>query len=151
MKRITASVTQGGADAFAEAEFSTGLSNVTGQCFRIRRLEWLMPALASADSDASMTLSTKSQSSILFGSNACLAGISRKVELTTSGSPVYELFPNGVNYERDMDLLIVEESLFLEIDSTSTGAANQGAVVIWYEQRSISQVERLGIQASRLA
>lgn len=151
MKKLVGSVTQGSADAFAEAEIQTGLANVSNSAFRIRRIEWYMPALASADSEIMMSIAGRTLSAINLVAVSVLAGLWKKVELTTSGSPVYELFPNAERYDRDEDLVIVEESIFLQIDSTGTGASNSGSVVVWYEPRSITQTERLTIQAARLA
>lgn len=151
MKAISNIVTQGAADAYAQAEISTGLANVTNRCFRIRRIEWFMVALASADSNLQLSLCGRSLAAFDLFDNATLAAIWKQVELTTSGSPVYELYPNGVNYDRDMDLLIVEESLFLQVDSNGTGAANTCGIRIWVEDRTITTTERLSIQAARLA
>lgn len=151
IKWLTTTVQQGSADAFAEGELQTGLSNITGSCWRVRRIEFYVAALASADSDITVQLSGKSLAAVNVLANSCIAAVYRKVELTTSGSPVYEIWPNAQVYDRDYELLIVEESVYLTVDSSSTGAQNVAGVKIWVESRSITQTERLTIQASRLA
>lgn len=148
LKWLVAGVTQGSADAFAEAEFNTGLSNVTRTAYRIRRLEWSLPTVIGADSNAVMCLRRNSSASVTFaGSNAIIATRGVACELTTSGMIVYQTVLSD-SYARDEELLIVEESLFLQVDSTGTSATNTGYVRIGYETRTITENERLAIQAA---
>ena len=148
LQYLCATATQGSADAYAETAVSTGLSNVVKTAMRIRSIEWFLPALPSADSDISVALKRKTGSSVAFSNVAVIAGLSKKVELTTSGSPVYEQFPNVQYYERDMDLLIVEETLYFQIDSTTTSAANVAYLRIGFEYRTVTENERLQILAA---
>lgn len=148
LKWLSATVTQGSADAFAETEFQTGLSNVTRTAFRIRLIEWVLPFNIGADCNVEMQLGRNSQASINAAlANAVISTKRRGVELTTSGMIVLEAVILD-RYDRDMELLIVEESLFLRIDSASTAAANTGGIRIGYETRTITENERLSIQAS---
>lgn len=148
LRFLTASVSQGSADAFAEAEFQTGLSNVTRTAYRIRRIEWIFPALVGADCYIDMALRRNSSAALSLNlGNAGIAGARRSMELVTSGMAFQDLF-TSVPYSRDEELLIVEESLFLQLDSNGTSATNTGYIRIGYETRSITENERLSIQAA---
>lgn len=151
LRRLVGTVTQGSADAFAESEILTGLSNLTTQALRLRRVEFYNLILPSADSEIQVQISRRSLSAINQLAASCIVGYGRKVELTTSGSPVYETFPNAQDFDRDMELLIVEEVLYFQIDSASTGAANVAGVVLWVENRTITANEKLSLQAATLA
>lgn len=151
MKFFTGTVTQGSADAFAVAEISTGLANVSNQAFRIRQIEFYVPALIGADSDIGVILQGKTGTALDFTGASFLAGVSKKMELTTSGMVSMEQWPNVQKFSRDEDYLIVEESVFLLVDSTGTSNSNSAVVRVGYETRSISATDRLTIQAARLA
>lgn len=145
LRWLLGQATQGSADAFVEAEIATGLSNVTRSAFRIRRIEWYTPGVIGADSSVTMTLRRTSAASVSFlAANAMIGGRWVSTELTTSGMFTYEPFIT-IPYAKDEELLIVEETLFLQLDSTGTGNANTGAVRIGYEVRSITETERLSI------
>lgn len=149
LKFLYGSVTQGGADAFAEAEIATGLSNVTRTAYRIRTLEWLIPSLPGADSFVQVVLRRNSAAAIeISTNNAIIGSVQRSAELTTSGMTLQEVFPNRQVFDRDMELLIVEETLYLDVDSSTTGNVNTAAVRIGYETRTITENERLSIQAA---
>lgn len=147
LKWLSASVTQGSNDAFAETEFSTGLSNVTRQAFRIRCIEFLAPALPGVDSVVQLCLRRNSAAALTFNGQAIIAGMQRWAEFTTSGMTTQEQYPNRQLFEKDMEFLIVEEALYFQIDSNATSATNSALVRIAYETRSITENERLAIQA----
>lgn len=151
LKYLQALATQGSADAFVEVEFQTGLSNVTRSAFRIRTLEWqLGQALPSSADCMIQTMLRRNSTAALSVSNpnAVIAYFQRASDLTTSGVGIQELGPNVIIYPRDLDLLIVEESLFLQVDSAATGLANVAWVRIGYEVRTITENERLSVQAA---
>jgi len=148
LKWLIATATQGSADAFVENEFQTGLSNVTRTAFRIRRIEWGLPLLIGADCSFLVQLGRNSQAAITTTlGNPVINTVFRSMELTTSGMVVQDNSP-WIAYARDEELLIVEESLFLRLDSTGTSASNSCACRIGYEQRTITENERLSIQAA---
>jgi hypothetical protein len=149
LKWLAAQAVQGSADAFAEAEFQTGLSNVTKTAYRIRRIEWILPAMPGVDCALDAVIRRNSAAAMAIGglSNVLIAAKRRQVELVTSGMVMQELVI-AEDYRKDMELLIVEESLFLDIDSTSTSAANTVSIRIGYETRTITENERLSIQAA---
>jgi len=153
LKYLQAVATQGSADAFVEAEFQTGLSNVTRQAYRVRSIEWLLnQSLIGADCYIQAVLRRNSASAIGFTNpNAILGLFNRAVELTTSGMITQDLWPNITLYPRDMDLLIVEESLYLDLDSNGTSLSNIIICRIGVELRNITENERLAIQAASAA
>lgn len=147
IKWIVASVTQGSNDAFVEGTISTGLSNVNRTAWRIRRVHWLLPALPGVDSNVQAVLRRNSAASILADAGM-ITGCYRANEFTTSGLNYQSTFPNEEQFERDEDLTIVEETIYLNLDTNGTSATNSLTVRIAVEQRSITETERLTIQAS---
>ncbi|MND07381.1 hypothetical protein D3C83_293060 [compost metagenome] len=50
-----------------------------------------------------------------------------------------------------MDLRVVEDPLYLQIDSSATSASNVGAVRILYEEVTIREIDRLSLLAETLS
>lgn len=149
LKWLIATVTEGSADAFAEAEFATGLSGIARTAYRIRRIEWQISAMPNVSCELQVALRRNSSAAIsAFSSQSVIAGLFRAIRFTTSGAANQEIFPNAQNYSRDLDLLIVEEALFLQIDSNATSAACSAICRIGVENRSITDNERLQILAT---
>lgn len=147
LKFIVAAVNQGSNDAFAQAEMATGLSEGTRTALRVRRIEWWLPAIGGVSSDVLVQLFRRSQSAASYSSSAMIASCAKYAKFTTSGATVTEQFPNVQTWERDEDLLIVEPTLYLVIDSTSTSASNSATCRVWYETRTITENERLTINS----
>lgn len=148
LKWIVASATQGSNDAFVEAEIATGLSNVARTAYRIRVIEWYHSSLPGVDCQLEMILRRNSSATIGYSSQAVIAGLRKVVDFTTSGAIVDEAFPNARHYSKDTELLIVEETLYLDVDSNATSQQNNCIVRIGVEQRSITENERLAILAA---
>lgn len=150
LKWMFATATQGSADAFAETEFATGLSAATRTAFRIRRIEFYLPALAEADSNIQLVLRRNSAAAIAIAGSAVIASIWRQSQITTSGAVIQEISGPTLTYTyaKDEEFLVVEESLFLDIDSAGTSASNAGSVRIGYETRQITENERLQIMTA---
>lgn len=152
LRWLQQSIAQGSNDAFVEQEIITGLSNVTRSAYRIRRLEFLVPQLPGVDAAnfqlALKRISTASMS--LAVGNALIAGCMRGLDFTTSGTVTQDLVI-VYTYPRDEELLIVEDTLYLTLDSNATSASNTASIRIGYEVRTITENERLTIQASSAA
>jgi len=61
---VVGSVTQGSADAFAEAEIATALSGQTSRAFRVREIMVEFPAFTTTASSIELTLTRRSMSAI---------------------------------------------------------------------------------------
>lgn len=151
MKILIGSVTQGGADAFAEAEIPTGLTPATNVAFRIRFLEFFVPVLPGVDSQAQVALSRKSFSSFPgFSERSIIARVDRNLELVTSGIAVQDPVVR-IKFDADDDVLLVEDPIYFQIDSNNTGAANTSVVRVGYQVIRISEIDRLTLVANSLA
>lgn len=148
---LVVSATQGSADAFVEAQITTGLQNVARQAFRIRRIEFQFPPIVAVDSSFSLCLARKTLAAIpTMTAHSVIRLHTRQVELTTSGLGIVDLQAEWT-YSREEDLVIVEDPLYFQCDSATTSAANTFYCRIGYETRTITEVERLAIVAASLS
>lgn len=148
LKWLIGSVTQGSNDAYAIAEIATGLSNLARTAWRVRCVEWYVPALPGVDCNIQASLRRSSAAALGLLSQAVISGVWRAAEFTTSGMSYQANFPNVQLYSRDMDLLIVEETLYLDVDSATTSASNTVGIRVGVESRTITENERLTILAN---
>lgn len=148
LRFLTGSATQGSADAFAEVEFATGLSGAVRTAYRIRLIEFYVPLFGGVTSSAECLIRRSSAAAMSYTNAGVIAAFRRGVQFTTSGQIQQEVFPNRQVFERDADLLIVEETLYFHVDSTATTVANTFHFRIGYETRSITENERLSIMAA---
>lgn len=147
-KWLVGTASQGSNDAFVEAEIATGLSNVARTAYRVRVIEWYHSSLPGVDCQLEMILRRNSAAAISWTSQAVIAGLRKYVDFTTSGAVRDEAFPNARHYSKDTELLIVEETLYLDVDSNATSQQNQVIVRVGVETRSITDNERLAILAA---
>jgi len=139
-------LTQGGADAFKEAEEITGLDPSSGQGWLLKRLEVLFPNAAglqglSADSaiEWSLTRDTKAAMSNLADSDVIYqAGIFNA--LTTSGEI---MVPGLFTYDFPDGVLVVEPSIYAQLDSAATGLTMSAYMRLYYETVKLSEVDIL--------
>ncbi len=139
-------LTQGGADAFVQAEEITGIDPSSGQGWLLKRLEVQFPLASglqglSADSGVQfgLTRDTKVAVSDLSDSDTIMTDGFFNA-LTTSG----ELFvPDLFVYHFPDGVLVVEPSLFAHLDSSSTGLTLTANMRLYYETVKLSEVEIL--------
>lgn len=156
IKWLLASATQGSADAFKEVEIPTGLINLGTQAYRIRRIEWNAPTMiATATNNWEASITRKSFSSAPgVNQNALINRVSVGRTFGSAVGNIDQQFAGPAmtfTYDRDEELVIVEDPLYLQLDSAGTSAANSVQVRIGYEVRSISTVERLALIAASLS
>jgi hypothetical protein len=159
MPRLSTTVTQGGADAFAVAELPTALTGIRGTAFRVLRMgyEFTLPAVpnfpigAAAAQELELALSRRTKAAM---PNANDVDVIQKWKWASPGrdtavgyGPVVESAGVIVPGEQ---LLIVEDPIFALIDST--GTTGTWAAVVWfdYEAVRISDIDRLTLLTQSL-
>lgn len=150
-KLLIGTVAQGSADAFAEAEIVTGLANTPNTAFQVTDVVLQLAPVIGADSSSEAAISRKSFAAMpTYADRAVICYEKQICELTTSGMDVYS--PNvHFKWAPDEDMLVVEDPLYLEIDTNGTSATNTARCRIMYKSVRISEVDRLALIASSLA
>jgi hypothetical protein len=147
---LTGSATQGSADAFVQAEISTALSGQTQRAFRVREVLFEHPLIAGNGANIAISLSRRSKTAEpVITDRDVMAKVNVSVSLTTSGAFPLERV-RRLTWAEDDELLIVEDPIYLVVDSASTGAANTVYCRIGYELVNISAVDRLTLLTQSL-
>lgn len=149
---LTGSVTQGSADAFAQAEIATALTGLSNVAFRVRELLFERPplALSGAADEIQVALSRRSKSAMpLITDRDVIAKINVILALTTSGAALQSVV-DRLTFTEDDEVLVVEDPLYLDVDSNSTALANTVYCRIGYERTNISAVDRLTLLTQSL-
>lgn len=147
MARLIATVTQGSNDAFAEAEVQTGLSGQTDRAYRIRRIIWEFPAVVGASGyNIQGSLTRQSQASLPNIQEASLLdAVSRYLALSTAvGFTIYENIVEHL-FAEELNVLVVEDPIYIQIDSNASSTTNTLRAVIEYETVQISISDRLAL------
>lgn len=144
-------VTQGSADAFKESTIATGLAAGGGLCWRVHEIAWQFPPFIQASGqDISLSLTRKTMSAeptIL--ERSLISKRKRYCNFTTSGEVTYE----GIIIDKLLEqenLLIVEDTVYFQIDSSATTGTNTAYVRLGVTQEKISDVDRLSLVAAAL-
>lgn len=148
---LSGSVTQGGADAFAIAELATALQGITRTAFRIRELLFEVPRqpmVASGNIEIALCRRTKAAMPLVTDRDV-VAKIKSGTEFTTSGA-IYTSLIRRLTFTEDDELLIVEDPLFLAVDSNATTLTQTVYCRIGYERTNISDVDRLTLLTASL-
>lgn len=152
LRHIFGSVTQGGADAFAQDTIATALEGSTGIAYRIRELEFEVPRwqniLNASDVTLCLTRRTKSAMPLITDVDV-IKKVQRQVSFNTSGAVATDGVFRFV-YTEDENLLVVEDPLYLQIDSSATTLTQTGYCRIGYEQVKISDIDRLTLLTQSL-
>lgn len=152
MSKISVLVTQGGADAFVEAQLPTALDGIVDRAYRVNEIsfEVLTPptgypfgAAAAMDLEIAITRRTKAAMPNIEDVDLIKKFHFAAQVLTAVGAtPIFEAAPVW-QPRGGQDILIVEDPLFVQVDSTATGNAFAVRVMIDYEVVAISQLDRL--------
>lgn len=145
-------MTQGGADAFVQASIATPLANASGFAATVREIviEWpRISVAASVNMELALTRKTL----------AAMPNITEKsliqkwkyaVDMATSGA-IFN--PTGVlinQYADDVAPLIVESTIYCQLDSNATTLTGTAYIRIGYTLDKIADVDRLNIIAASL-
>lgn len=146
---LTGSVTQGSADAFAVASISTGLSGQTKLSFAINSILLELSDVQEKDSgqyEVAICRRTKAAMPNITDPDV-IYKFKIFTDFTTSGAIAID----GIKtFEPQGDLLIVEDTIYLCIDSNATTATNTAYMAINYATKTISEVDRLTLLTQSL-
>ena len=150
---LTGSAVQGSADAFVSAEVATALSGITRTAFRIREIlsELQNTAFAAADAaTVEVSLSRRQKTAMPLVTDRDVIWTRKfRASRTTSGMMLNPIVQRDV-YSEDDELLIVEDPLYLILDSNGTSLVNTASLRIGYERVNISDVDRLTLLTQSL-
>jgi hypothetical protein len=156
MARIVGTATQGSADAFVEASIQTALQGQTKNAYKITAVtyEFAVPnvfnAGGGAANDVELCLTRRTKTAMpdiddvdvikkwKFGSVA-LTGVGQIVQPPLIGIWVPEL-----------ETIIVEDPIYMQLDSTATTVTITANLAIEYELVQISEVDRLTLLTQSL-
>lgn len=148
---LTGSVTQGSNDAFAEAEIATALSGINTISFRVGEIYFGFAAAGTSGATYEAALTRRSKTAFPTVDDRDVIAIWRfSMAFTTSGLAVVPLITR-YTFTEDDDLRIVEDPLYLQVDSASSSAQNVLRCRIGYNRVNISQVDRLTLLTNSLA
>lgn len=148
---ITGTATQGSADAFVQAEIATALSGQTQRAFRVREILFEFTAQHFANNSIrEVCISRRSQTAMPNVTDRNVVAKNTTVAvITTSGAQVAPLV-HRFTFTEDDDLLVVEDPLYLVLDSASTTLTNTVYCRVGYEVTNINANERLALALSSL-
>lgn len=134
--RKTVELTQGSSDAFIEGNIKTNVNKSEGRAFVIKGVLCYWPAFAANIPDESMhfQLTAKSVAAQLDPDDKDLIRhVGKRLELLTTGVAITD-YPE----EHWFDEIVFGETLYINFDSTATGAANTVWMTIMYEEAMIT-------------
>jgi len=149
---LVISLTQGGADAFVQGSVLTGLSG--RQAYNVRAFTLELPGsqllAVSADSELQVAITRRSKSAMpLISDSDVLFKWSFANALTTSGEV---FFPCVHVYVPDLEVPIVEETLYAQLDSTTLAMTLANVIVrMDVELDTMSDIDRLNLIARSLS
>jgi hypothetical protein len=157
MARLYATVTQGGADAFAQNSFLTGLEGQTRQAYLVNGVgyEFVLPApptfpRAVANQDIQLCMTRRSKTAMPLNSDVDVIKKFAWASGYSTGVGAAPLFPMIDEWVPPGRTLIVESSIYIQIDSTATTAIWAALVWIDVEIVNISEVDRLTLLTQSL-
>lgn len=146
----TIELVQGMADAFVEGNVATLIDPSRGIGWAIRFIEVAFATAlsgVSADADIFWSLSRQSKGSTTdYGDDDVILADGVAVSLTTSGQM---LIPQLHRYEVPDGVLVVQDVLYAQLDSTASGLASTAYVRVWYEEVKLGELEILRVLAEQ--
>lgn len=152
MPRITGSALQGGADAYVEASINTALTGQTRQGYNVTRItfegaNWAFGGSGVFEYEVALSRRSKAAMPDIDDPDVILKW-APAFRLSTSGGfqgdKIIEFLPP------DRSMIIVEDPIYLELDSNNTAGANNVIAVIEFEVITLSEVDRLSILVNSL-
>jgi hypothetical protein len=148
---LSAVLVQGGADAFIQAQIATALSGADGIAFRLREILLTASPAQAASASFEFSLTRKSFAAMpTLVEKSLITRFSRAASFTTSGLFIVDTTLR-IPYSEDDAPIIVEDPLYAQIDTATTGAAGTFYVRLGYTQEKISAVDRLTLIANSLS
>jgi hypothetical protein len=153
MSRLTVTALSGGADAFVQAEMATALTGIKGTAFKVLELsyEFVLPAVsvfpqgAAASQDVQISLTRRTKTAVPNLGDVDLIHKWAWSAAYYTAANVNPPFPKVGRYQPPGEILIVEDPLYLQLDSTATTATWSVVVNLEYEVVKISDIDRLSL------
>lgn len=152
--RLIFTATQGSADAFVQAEVETGLNQVGigGKiAYRILEIGVQFQLMVEVDSWVGLSLTRQSMSALPnMNERSLIYKETRQVAITTSGQMYVPDLVSRWQPLEAQNLIIVENPIYVQVDSDGTSNANTVYGYVLYEQVAITETERLALIAQSL-
>lgn len=156
LQYLYATLTQGSNDAFVQTQIATALLNVSGVAYRLRELVIEYGAAGGAsgvgtigNAGYDVSLTTKSMSAQPNLTEKSQLWKAKHINaFTTSGMAIFEQVYR-YQWSTEDNLLIVEDPVYMQLDSNGSSASNVVYARIGYEAVSISDIDKLLIMNSR--
>jgi len=143
-------LTQGSADAFVQGSVLTGLSG--RQAYNVKAIFIELPVALnaiSADNSLQVSITRRSKTAIAtIADSDTIFARSISKDFATSGSTILECMSV---YVPTQEIPIVEETLYAQLDSTSTTLSNTVIVRLEVEIDTMSDIDRLNLIARSLS
>lgn len=159
MARLTGTVTQGANDAFAIAEVQTALQGQTRNAYRIAEItaQLVLPAnqsfptqSASALQSLQIALSRRTKTAMPNITDVDLLKLFELRSAFATAVGYGNLMQGPFVWQPPSDMIVVEDPLYLMIDSNGTAVTWGAVVTIEYEVVTISEVDRLTLLTQSL-
>jgi hypothetical protein len=145
---IPVEVTQGVADAYASQAFITGLQGISNLSFRLRELLIEIPLQNSSAANflqVQITRRSKAAIALITDPDVLFAMKLRRPFDTAVGFGPLENVVLRHLFSEDEDVRIVEDQLYLNVDSDATAAASTIYARLGVESVRITETERLNL------
>lgn len=159
MPRLYGLCTQGANDAFVQATIQTGLTGLTKTAYRVKQIgfDLVLPAVPYfptnnvAVQDIEIALTRRSKTDVVTYADPDLIHKWRYgcAVFTGVGTPPY-LECSQVWIPSGDPVLIVEDALYAQLDTTATSATWSTYVFIDYDVVTISELDRLSLLTQSL-
>lgn len=152
--KLTFSATQGSADAFVQSEITTGLDSLGtgGIALRVLEIVTRRPLLPGVSCNLEMSITRTSQNAVpSLTERALIWSLFCGVSFTTSGATYQSDLTARWQPQPDANVIVVESTLFFQLDSANTSASNVVTGYILFEQVKITETDRLALLAQSLA
>lgn len=141
-KFLSGSVVQGSNDAFATAAIATGIAAVN-LGLRVRGFEFSLPFAVETDSNIEMEVTRRLPTAMLgLADRRSMFYQKRHLIITTSGLAIYDQVTRYA-VPKDLELLIVEDPIYLSIDTNGSSTTNTLVARIYYEEVRLTDVQKL--------
>lgn len=152
---VSASVTQGSADAFATTRIETGISTAAQYAWMLDRVEFYLNPVAfagtaGADSDIQIQLAQGAvPTAVLTPTDPNLICRS-SFSIVAQGTPAaLQMIPGEFTWTAPENFVIVDPSIHLLVDSSATTLSNVVYTRIWYWPVQVSEMDLLRMIALR--
>lgn len=148
---LLASVTQGAADAFAQATINTGLSAILNTGYTIKQIEYELPNTGTVATSWSqeLALSRASKASMATLADDDLL-FRKKFSTFVSTAAGFVIWENVGIYVPQGEIILIEEQIYLQFDSNASTLSGTAIMKITCEPIKVTDAQRIAILQSRV-